>query len=1179
MKGILHNITRTSYSLLKSTSRYFAEGRFRLLFIFLILCIVTETEIKSQDNLSGYEDVSVLVQVDGYGSFFTDALYSPKGKLYISVEDLFKFFKIQCIAGQNGDKLQGFIENKNRPYEINYQAGEINVSNNVTDIKDGLIKQTGMLFMESSLFSRFFGIKLTFSFRSLSVAVKSDFELPVIKEQRLEKMRNNIRKNTGETVADKVLGRNYHLFRFGMLDWSVMSSQIWGKTTDTRLGLGLGAELLRGEANVFLNYSDKYKFDNRQQQYLWRWVNNDNRFVRQVQVGKISAQTISSVYYPVVGAVISNTPSAVRRAAGEYIINEVTQPDWYVELYINNVLIDFTRSDASGMFMFKVPRVYGFTTLTLRFYGPMGEERSETRTMNVPYSFLPAGEFEYRLSGGMLEDGKQTPFGRGEANFGVSRMLTIGAGAEYLASVTSGATIPFVTASFLPVNKLMIKGEYDHGVRIKGLLNYYLWSNTLLEIDYTKYDKGQHAILYNYLEERKANFSIPLKIKNIAGFARLGYKQNIYTTFNYNMAELLLSVYYKQFNTNLSTYANWVNDKSVNLNTMLALSYRMKNGLTIRPSAQVNISKSEIISYKAEVEKRFMHNGYLAASYENNAMTDYRSFNFSFKYDLSFAQTNASARIANKETITYQGARGSLAFGSGNKHIKASSLSSVGRGGISLIPFVDVNHNGILDKGEPMVGNLSVKINGGRVNYSKKDFIIRIVGLEPFISYNLELSDKDFDNIAWRIKNKNYKVLIDPNQFKTIEIPVVPVGEVSGMVYLKSDSTVKGIGRILVNFYNKSGVKLAETLSESDGYLNYLGLEPGKYIVQIDTVQLRITGMTSEPETMELNIIPGIDGDIVGGLDFTLKMKTGETISSESVTFEKPVAIKDNTYMIIHEATQDLATIKEDSYTIQIGAFKSETYAKDLAGNLGKLLGKDIEVTYKDGFYKVSIPGLKNQKEVDENISALRREGITEVFVIQMKAKQEKLALTEKQDTVSVIKETITVSPVPSYPFSIQLGAFVQESNAVAWRSKLSGMLDKEVIIVPEGIYFKVRVVDFTSLKEMKKYLPSLRQIGLTHIWILPVKKHKEIIPIIEEKPVVKEPSISLQIGVFQKRSQALIAKRKIISKLKLPVNIVEQWGYYKVIVTGFSTREETYKYYPELAGLGFSDISLIDMK
>ncbi len=143
-----------------------------------------------------------------------------------------------------------------------------------------------------------------------------------------------------------------------------------------------------------------------------------------------------------------------------------------------------------------------------------------------------------------------------------------------------------------------------------------------------------------------------------------------------------------------------------------------------------------------------------------------------------------------------------------------------------------------------------------------------------------------------------------------------------------------------------------------------------------------------------------------------------------------------------------------------------------------------------------------------------------------------------------------------------------------------------------------------TVLEEIKKLEPSIGDLGFKNIWILPVKKQPVeepsvrplVIPItpvewnkeipsvvkadslyklIEDKleiPVApREPHVSLQIGVYHGRWEALRAQRRISNKLNLPVEIVQQWGYYKVIVKGFFTREETYKYYPEIAGSGLS--------
>jgi hypothetical protein len=87
-----------------------------------------------------------------------------------------------------------------------------------------------------------------------------------------------------------------------------------------------------------------------------------------------------------------------------------------------------------------------------------------------------------------------------------------------------------------------------------------------------------------------------------------------------------------------------------------------------------------------------------------------------------------------------------------------------------------------------------------------------------------------------------------------------------------------------------------------------------------------------------------------------------------------------------------------------------------------------------------------------------------------------------------------------------------------------------------------------------------------------------KLIPSKIAKPTVQPAlTISIQVGVFEKKSEALKAQRKITSKLKLSVEIVEKWNRYIVLIRGFHTREETYPYYPELAGLGYPGVSLIE--
>ncbi|MFO7940373.1 MAG: hypothetical protein R6U66_11565, partial [Bacteroidales bacterium] len=484
--------------------------------------IYTDEEVAGSVVFDGFP---VLVIVEGYENFYVDALYGNNDILYINIEDLFQTLGISCAIEQNGNVLNGFIENEEQTYSIDFTENQIEVGNKVFSPHQSLIKEGGAFYLEASLFPEIFGITLTFNYRALTIILKSDFELPVVKQRQINELRSNILKLKGQEVVDTIVERNYHLFKIGNIDWALASYQKWNGFTDNRFSLGIGTELLYGELNVSANYYDQYKFDNRQLAYLWRWVDNDKKLIKQAQVGKISTQTLAFINSPIVGATIRNSPTTVRKAKGYYTLNEYTEPNWDVELYINNVMIDYTKADASGLFTFKVPIVYGYTTLKMVFYGPLGEERTEERVMNMPYTIIPANEFEYGVSAGLLQDSSSSRFARGDFNYGVNRYLTVGGGLEYLSSIPNGAFIPFARATLQPYSKLTLNFEYAYGVKTSGMLYLNFFKNALLEINYSKYVEGQLATRFNAREERKVKLSVPFRIKRIAGFSRIDYTQ------------------------------------------------------------------------------------------------------------------------------------------------------------------------------------------------------------------------------------------------------------------------------------------------------------------------------------------------------------------------------------------------------------------------------------------------------------------------------------------------------------------------------------------------------------------------------------------------------------------------------------------------------------------------------
>ena len=973
------------------------KGRVFVGLVFLLFFI---PYLAGAQNESNYDEISVFFQVQNIGGTEIPAVIKNK-EVLLPVKDVFDFLKIKSTISSNLDSISGFVISTEMTYLIDYRKNTVSFQGKKYTLgKNDLIRTETNLYLHSKYFGEIFGMDCKFDFRNLSVQLTTKLELPAIREMRIEQMRKNINRMKGEVEVDSVIGKSRPLFHFGMADWSVVSSQNFGQTSDARLNLALGSVIAGGEANVFLNYTTNEKFDDRQQQYYLKFVNNDRSYLRQTILGKITTDATSSLYDPVVGIRLSNAPTTYRQAFGTYPLSDYTNPGWVVELYVNNVLVDYVKADASGFFTFQVPLVYGNSLVRLKFYGPWGEERAKEQTIVVPFNFLPPKEFNYTLNAGMVEDGKGTIYSRGSMNYGVNRSITVGAGVEYLSSVTTGTTMPFLSLATRPLQNMLLSGEVTYGVRGKGILSYQFPKNIQLELNYTKYVPGQKAITYNYLEERKVIFTLPVKSKNFSIYNRMTYDQILLPGTQYSTAEWLISGAILGVSANLTNYAMFSRNSKPYAYADLSMSLKMKGSLTIIPQMQYEYSSKQLISAKTAVEKYLFNNGFISLSYENNFKSKLQVVQLGLRYDFPFTQTGFTARQSNNITTLLELARGSLLVDHKSHYSGANNRASVGKGGIVFAPFLDINCNNRRDKGEPSAYGLNIRISGGNSVKNDRDTTVRVTDLEPYTYYLVELDPNSFDNVAWKLSKKTLKIMVDPNQLKLVEIPVAVVGEVSGTINKISKNEPEGIGRILLNIFNSSGIFVGKTMTEQDGYFSFLGLAPGHYYAQVDTVQLNKLQFVAQPDTLHFTIKSSRDGDIVENIDFSLRSAAKEeespagqpkdsTLKHDPVPIEtkrpngKKNPVPDSTPQktenkptgsteansqpvaknFAEPQPNNLTATLKRQYFIQVGAFKETSNATKLAETVKNLIPFPIRVSFGDHLYKVRFGPFKSWEE------------------------------------------------------------------------------------------------------------------------------------------------------------------------------------------------------------------------
>lgn len=832
-----------------------------------------------------YDIISIYLDVRQVGSMDVQVIIRDE-QLYLPVVEVFNFLKIKNTFSDDMNIIAGFLIDPQATFTIDKVQNRITSNGQVFDLRpDGLIRDETGLYLKADYFGKAFGLNCTFSFRSLSAVIVTKLDLPVIREIRREMMRRNISRLKHERMADTTIQCDYPLFRLGIADWSaVVSRQLQGNT-DARLNLSMGAALAGGDATVALNYQHHYPFAAEKQYYLWRYVNNDQRFLRQIKIGTIPAQAVSTLLAPVLGVQVSNTPSTYRQSFGNYMLSRFTEPNWTVELYVNNVLVDYTQADGSGLFTFEIPLVYGNSQIRLRFYGPWGEERSSEENIIIPFSLIPRNELEYTVSAGTLTDNPNSQFARMNLNYGLSRRITVGAGVEYLSSLASSQFMPFLNTTFKAASNLLVSMDYMHRVRSKGAISYRLQSDLQFELNYIKYEKGQQAINSRSLEERKIIMSIPLRTPAFVMFSRLTVNQiiapqaayDVKTKYKdipktqYTSADLMLSGAFRRMSASLTSNGLFIGGKRPHLYSELALAYRLPAGFAFKPMARFQHEHNRLMTAKCELEKQLRGKGFLNMSYERNFYSKFTNIMIGISCDLSLVRTTFLTSHSNRITTFMQSAAGSLVYNRKAKYANLSSRPGIGRAGIIIAPYLDLNGNDQKEINEPKVSGLQVRINEGTMPSETRDTIIPVFNLEPYTNYHVELDDNSLGSVAWQIKNKTMNVTVGANQLKLIEVPVAVKGEASGTVYLKEEGKEqKGLERIVVFFYNRNGVLAGKTITEPDGFFSYMGLSPGSYTARIDEKQLDRLKLVCSSPSQPFTVVSSVNGAVVEGLDFTL---------------------------------------------------------------------------------------------------------------------------------------------------------------------------------------------------------------------------------------------------------------------------------------------------------------------
>jgi hypothetical protein len=324
--------------------------------------------------------------------------------------------------------------------------------------------------------------------------------------------------------------------------------------------------------------------------------------------------------------------------------------------------------------------------------------------------------------------------------------------------------------------------------------------------------------------------------------------------------------------SNFSTYALFIENSKAIWYSNLALAIRLPAKFLFMPQVQYNYNSKSIISLRAEVQNPITKKGFLNFYYENNFQNNFQSINIGFRYQFPFANLAVTMLKTSGMTPTIiSSMAGGFVYDRRSSFTNFTNTPAVGRGGLILSAFIDLNNNGIREKGEPKVEGLLFSISGGSRKENKRDTSVVISNLEGYYDYLLKIDKNSFDEIDWKIKTGSMKVVIRPNEFRVIEIPISVVAEVSGKVYQQTENGKIPMERIYLDIFNERRVLVAKILSETDGFYSYMGLPKGTFTIKPDATQLMKLNLQNPAGEFKCIVKSSINGDTYTNIDFMLE--------------------------------------------------------------------------------------------------------------------------------------------------------------------------------------------------------------------------------------------------------------------------------------------------------------------
>ncbi|MDP4199904.1 MAG: hypothetical protein Q8922_12085 [Bacteroidota bacterium] len=811
---------------------------------------------------------------------------------YVNPLDVFNFIHVHTTLSSNEDILSGFYIDEKRTFIINSAERSITFEGHRYAIGDSEFAggSTGT-YLATSVLERVFKLKCAFDLRKLQVAISSGEKLPAEREFEDEKRRNNAQGLTKTLYRkpDRVFTLPRSWFSLGILDWSF--GAFYSKSSESgNYHLQLGSQFAGGDLDASLDGNYNETIDWARTPWRWRLPVQNSSLLKTILVGRRAPFSNLQLADSMVGIQFSNTQSSMsgpdQSTYTNYTIADRTEPDWTVELYLNEQLITYVKADQTGYYKFVFPLPYGSTDVRLRFLGPYGEVRTKELAFRIPYTFLHPGEVQYELTAGtsVANPELSNSVAKLDLKLGISSAITLGGGVRYsMDPIGKPVFLPSASGSLRISSDVVASADYYHKAGIQSSLNVTSPLGFALDAQYQSSLGWQASALDNLVLQNRRSLNVFFPLPWNIGTVQLGGTDipinsregdvQASGTFNLNLFGYDLSssasVSYHRDGFHLKPTSE------IQLQGGLMFSLPPVLGVQFRPSANVDYTHLRVLDASLSATKYIGDQRSVSLSGVHDFRSRSNSIQASIGFNFPFAQTGLQSTYGTGSPLSAGTTmQGSVVLDPGAGNILFENHSAVRTGGVTIEPFLDQNNNGRRDAGEPIVKKVEIEAPGTVDN--QKDWSLRIMDLEPYVPYYFKTSMKAVESASFVSKYESFEITPPANGFARVQLPILSVGQIEGYVSMAKSTGQKPMGGVRIKIQHADAndtsmvMPTEDLLTYSNGEYFYLGLMPGKYRVSLDPKQLELLHGVATPPYIEFKIENKDDGDLIERLDFSI---------------------------------------------------------------------------------------------------------------------------------------------------------------------------------------------------------------------------------------------------------------------------------------------------------------------